>query len=73
MRRVLCTMGLLVMGLSGCPKKGPTHPAELHENARPLMLWQVTKGDDAPDYLFGTCHVAVDLAESLLDAARWAR
>ena len=58
-------MGLLVMGLTGCPKKGPTHPAELHENARPLMLWQVTKGDDAPDYLFGTCHVAVDLAEAL--------
>ena len=24
-------MGLLVMGLTGCPKKGPTHPAELHE------------------------------------------
>lgn len=59
------TIGALLLLLAGCPKLAPTHSGEQEEGARPLLLWEVSKEDEEPDYLMGTCHLAVALSESL--------
>ena len=45
-----------------CKQVAPKHSGELEAGARPLTLWEVSKGGDV-DYLFGTCHVGVALEE----------
>ena len=54
----------LLLPLTGCRKVPPKHSGELEEGARPLALWEVSKGGES-DYLFGTCHVGVALDEAL--------
>jgi uncharacterized protein YbaP (TraB family) len=50
--------------LTGCRKAAPQHSGEQASDARGLTLWQVSK-DGQSDYIFGTCHVGVALAEAL--------
>ena len=50
--------------ITGCRKAAPEHSGEQEAGARGLALWEVTKGGKS-DYLFGTCHMGVALAESL--------
>ena len=49
--------------MAGCKKVAPKHSGELEADARPLTLWEVSKGGEV-DYLFGTCHAGVALEEA---------
>jgi uncharacterized protein YbaP (TraB family) len=50
--------------ITGCRRAAPQHSGEQASAARGLALWQVSK-DGQSDYIFGTCHVGVALAEAL--------
>ena len=54
----------LVLLITGCRKAPLEHAGEQDAGARGLALWQVSK-DGQSDYLFGTCHMGVALAEAL--------